>query len=340
MESLEQPVSQRADYRVVLLDDLAPTWSDPRAAAIGTAIVHLALILGLLLVPQDTGEPPPDRERHRVFTKLIDPPTRLTQKAPNKSPISPELSVAPSVKSPRIAPVVRKRFEPPPPPQVAQVKKPSPALPQEPPKVNTAQPQQTVQIMPPAVLTQPPTRAPEQPKLVLEAPPAPPQSGQGTGRLKVTGGGIQEAIRELATHGATSSRSVGDDTDETVTPGSITNAPASSRPKASLEIMSDPKGVDMKPYLLQVLQDVRRNWLTIYPESARLGRRGRVVVQFAIAPNGKILKVVFTTESGATALDRAAVAALSMSDPLPQLPAAFKGDRVVLQFTFLYNAPR
>jgi hypothetical protein len=37
------------------------------------------------------------------------------------------------------------------------------------------------------------------------------------------------------------------------------------------------------------------------------------------------------------ALDRAAVAGLSMSNPLPPLPAEFKGEQVRLAFSFAYN---
>jgi outer membrane biosynthesis protein TonB len=49
---------------------------------------------------------------------------------------------------------------------------------------------------------------------------------------------------------------------------------------------------------------------------------------------------VFDGQSGAKALDQAAVAAISASDPLPSLPKEFKGDRIVLQMTFMYNVPR
>jgi TonB family protein len=184
----------------------------------------------------------------------------------------------------------------------------------------------------------PPPATVQQPKLVLESPQPPPSIGQGTGQIKSPGGGVQEAIRELA-HSGSSAKSVGDETSDQVIPD-FNPTPSPTRPKSSLELLSDPKGVDFKPYLLQVLQNVRRNWFAVMPESARLGERGRVVLQFAIAKDGKITKVIFSTESGAKVLDRAAVAALSASDPLPQLPPEFKGDRVVLQFTFLYNAPR
>ena len=41
--------------------------------------------------------------------------------------------------------------------------------------------------------------------------------------------------------------------------------------------------------------------------------------------------------SGAEALDRAAVAGISASNPLPPLPTDYSGEVVRLQLTFLYN---
>jgi outer membrane biosynthesis protein TonB len=48
---------------------------------------------------------------------------------------------------------------------------------------------------------------------------------------------------------------------------------------------------------------------------------------------------VIAEGAGADALDRAAVAAISASVPLPPLPADFKGDQIRLQFAFSYNMP-
>ena len=75
------------------------------------------------------------------------------------------------------------------------------------------------------------------------------------------------------------------------------------------------------------------------PESAKLGRRGKVAIQFAIAKDGSVTKVVFATNSGFEAFDRAAVASISMSNPFPPLPTEFRGNVVRLQFSFTYNTP-
>jgi TonB family protein len=106
--------------------------------------------------------------------------------------------------------------------------------------------------------------------------------------------------------------------------------------------VSDSQGVDFRPYLTQVLAAVRRNWLAVIPESARLGRQGRVSIQFSIAKAGNVPKLVITMHSGTDALDRAAVAGISAAaeERFPPFPPGFKGDRVVLQLNFAYNMPR
>ena len=63
-------------------------------------------------------------------------------------------------------------------------------------------------------------------------------------------------------------------------------------------------------------------------------------IQFAIARNGSVPKLVIVANSGADALDRAAVAGISASNPFPPLPAEFKGDQIRLQLNFAYNIPK
>jgi TonB family protein len=110
---------------------------------------------------------------------------------------------------------------------------------------------------------------------------------------------------------------------------------------AALQLLSDPQGVDFRPYLSQILASVRRNWMNVMPESVlRLGRRGKTAIQFSISRTGGVIKLVIANSSGSDPLDRAAVAGISASNPFPPLPAEFKGDRIVLQFNFAYNMPR
>jgi outer membrane biosynthesis protein TonB len=108
----------------------------------------------------------------------------------------------------------------------------------------------------------------------------------------------------------------------------------------SIQLLSDPQGADFKPYLERILAIVRANWQRVTPEGVRQGRlRGRSVIQFIINRDGSIAKVIVAEPSGLTPLDLAASTSLVMSNPLPQLPADFKGYQVKLAFTFAYNMP-
>jgi len=107
---------------------------------------------------------------------------------------------------------------------------------------------------------------------------------------------------------------------------------------SQVELKSDPLGADLKPYLIEVLKIVKRNWLNVIPESARLGtRHGRTIVEFAVNRDGTLAKVVISDYSGSDPLDRAAVAGLSMSNPLPPLPREYRGLQVRLALSFSYN---
>jgi TonB family protein len=184
---------------------------------------------------------------------------------------------------------------------------------------------------------------PERPKPALQNPPPAPNPGPGRSgpTIAIPNPSVQEAVRNLTRSAPQGGQSVGDlGADEGGNGIGLNLPPSAGRPRSNLELRSDPMGVDFRPYLLQVLAAVRRNWFAVYPEAARLGQRGQVTLEFAIAKQGTMTKVVFSGQSGAKALDQAAVAAISASNPLPPLPTEFKGDRVVLQMTFMYNMPR
>src|SRR5438552_15943632 len=54
------------------------------------------------------------------------------------------------------------------------------------------------------------------------------------------------------------------------------------------EILTPTEGVDFSDYMNRVVAAVRRNWYAVMPESAMLGDRGRVALQFRIMNNGSV----------------------------------------------------
>jgi TonB family protein len=108
-----------------------------------------------------------------------------------------------------------------------------------------------------------------------------------------------------------------------------------------LQMLTPTEGVDFSNYLARVLASVKRNWYSVMPESARLGDRGNVVLQFKIMQNGQVLapEPQMVSSSGKEPLDRAALSAIRASSPFEPLPPAFHGPFIELRFMFLYNPP-
>jgi TonB family protein len=320
-------------------------------AAVVSLAAHLVFLSWISSTHFDERPPFPPEQ---VFTPLIThlyTPQDITQKAANKGPLSKELSVEaiaprPVVKAPAPAPAAKqpapaRQFAPPPPVETAR-NAPKPQM-TEPPKIQGPEaPDQNNQI---ARLNQlPPLPAQnENPKLTLEEAGQTPNntSGKNPGLFQMPGSTVQDAIRDLTRAGAPGAQSVGDiGADEGGTGPGLNLPPSAGRPRSSMELKSDPMGVDFRPYMVQVLLAIRRNWFAVYPEAARLGLRGEVSLMFGIARQGGVTKIVFISETPSKPLNEAAVAAISASNPLPPLPPQFKGDRIVLQMKFLYNMRR
>jgi TonB family protein len=341
--------------------NLLTEWGDPngrsrtRQAAIGSVVLHLALITLLVYMPSGTYErPTPEAQPHRVTPLVLPPPTELTQKAPNKGKITKEFDarqeaprhalnappspppVAPQPRTPRPA-----AMPAPPAPKPAASLPPMPEPPKlEPPKEQPKPEMPTVAQTSPQLPPQ--IQTVENPKLPLESmPPARPPVAPGRGRIPIPSTSVNDVMNDVI--GGTSTAgglTIGDQGALGSGYGSINQAPGNGVPGAAMQLLSDPGGADFIPYIRQILQTIKRNWLAVQPESVRMGRRGKVVVQFEILKNGVVNKVVFEEHSGADALDRAAVAGISASNPLPALPPEFRGERVVLRLNFMYNMPR
>jgi TonB family protein len=321
-------------------------------AGVGTLIVHAGILSLVLFLSSLSGpalkngtEILPDFKQavHLIL------PQDLTQKAPNKGKVAKEVNVEDLKPRPprqeRLPPAPAVRAFKPPNPQPPGP--PQPAAPKiaEPPKIDTPV---TAQNAPPALpaLSGTPNAPPppqiqpvEQPKLAFETPGQNgPSEHKGEAKLLPPKASIQDAVRDIARGGGGAGGVVVGNLDQPPDlPESIHLPAAPGRTGSSLELMSDPMGVDFKPYLTQILALVRKNWFAVWPESARLGNRGLVQLQFIIDRTGQVPKLVIATPSGSEALDRAAVAGISASVPFPPLPNQFKGQQIRLQFAFQYN---
>ena len=323
--------------------NLLREWREPLTArrilrdGLGSAVVHaaaLSILIALADVPVPVRYAPGLSVDFRKSTPLYLP-RELTQRDPNRGKITKQLDVrsarppAPVPQAPRFRPP-----EPAPGPPVAAV--PAPAI--EPPKIEAS-------AAPPPVPAgripqEPPP--PEKPKLAFEpvgaGGPLPRSNPDPNIKLPDPKDLAEQASRISSQPSPQGGGIVIGDIDEfnaIPTPNQAPPGPV----RSNLQLLSDPKGVDFKPYLIQILAAVRTNWLAVIPESARFGLRGRVLVQFIIDRRGGVPKLVIAESSGTTAFDRAAVAGISASNPFPPLPANFQGPEIRLQLAFSYNLP-
>src|SRR5450759_752075 len=334
---------------------LLTEWGDPASrgrsgvAGVASVLVHIVGLILIVLLPSDFLSPPPEPARvPTIVTPLVEPLTEFTQPTPTKGKITKEIDMAalqprPTIQLPRGAPsttqpMAQRPAAIPSAPQPAPAALPEPprveAVAKEPPKIELPFTNSSVPPPPPTV---------EKPKLTLEnvgGPPPPVRPAES--KVAIPNTSVAEAIRQNSRGGNPSGGlMVGDPGAGSGGYGDGVNLPPSPGAQGSaLELKSDPMGVDFRPYLTQILATIRRNWYAVMPESVKLGRHGKVGLLFAIAKSGNVSKVTWAFQSGADALDKAAVAAISASNPFPPLPAEFKGDRVVLQLNFAYNVPK
>ena len=128
-------------------------------------------------------------------------------------------------------------------------------------------------------------------------------------------------------------------------PNSETQAPthaATGKAYGSIDVLSDTMGVNFGPYLQRVLPEIKRNWYSHIPASAKapIFTKGTVVIEFAILKDGKVRGMRLVNASGDVSLDRGAWAAIATSNPLPPLPNEFAGQYLALRMKFLYNPNR
>ena len=267
----------------------------------------------------------------KQMTVLL-PPGALESLKPSTRPVQP----APKV---HVDPRVLREVAPPIIPTPApQPERPVRELPNAPvPKPNAVQPD------PQPSAPTPKTDAPK-PALRLEAPDTPqPQHGLILPKNS-TSRSLQDTIRDAAkspSEGGRSGAVIGPMPRSGGSVGRGGSQGGGGSYGNGYEILTPTEGVDFSDYMARVVAAVRRNWYAVMPESAMLGDRGRVALQFRIMKNGSVPdgEPVRLIGSGKEPLDRAAVSAIRSSNPFEPLPPAFSGPYIELRFYFLYNLP-
>jgi TonB family protein len=295
--------------------------------------VHAAIILLLIFPPSFLRRRPPTQGELEIARKqmvLLLPPGAFEMNRPE-----PRVTPPPRVKvDPR---VLRKIAPPEPVPEpTPQPKTPARELPSAPtvkPEANQA---------PPAAPT-PKTEAPTNTAPKLETPDAPTTKPNLT-LPKSSGNPLRDTLQDMARNPNTSRGGLYSAPDPRPFPGGAGRqgggAPGAGMGSA-VQILTPTEGVDFNDYIQRVLASVKRNWYAVMPESAQLGDKGIVTLEFSIRRDGSVPsnEPDRVRGSGKEPLDRAAISAIRSSNPFDHLPPAFSGPEIRLRFIFLYNLP-
>jgi TonB family protein len=304
-------------------------------ARFGSIALHFVVILLILFQPQIfPNRQPTEAEiaRDNITSLYLPPDVRDVPKAPVvPQPKSPQIRVDPRLLRQLAPPRELQPTPAPPEPERVVREAPTPAKP-------------TPTPVPSAPMPQP--RTPPQ-DIPIHAPQPPPDTASNSLVLPrfSPGKALQESLHEALKDGGTSSAQFGGPTGPAPAPGGGGIGGGGGGGQGylggNLQLLTPTEGVDFSNYLARVLASVRRNWNAVIPESARLGEKGRVVLQFRIMRNGVVpdAEPVMVGSSSKEPLDRAAVSSIRASTPFEPLPSAFSGPYIELRFIFLYNLP-
>jgi TonB family protein len=312
---------------------VAPVETPPRdwnwLARSGSIVFHILFISFLLLQSKLFPYRPPtqsqiDLARQQLNFIYMPPDVRGLPPAP-AAPRSPQM---------RIDPRILRRMAPPVVPQ------PLPG-PKEPEHVVRDAPTEPVPELPAAPKPQPQAQTPADPR--IDTPKPQPQTQAQNHlilpQMSSPGRTLQQSAQQSRQGGSTGMEQFG---------GQIPGAPnygggggGEGYLGGAVQMLTPTEGVDFTDYLNRVVESVRRNWYSVMPESARLGDKGRVILQFRIMSSGSVPEAEpqLLSSSGKEALDRAAYSSIRSSSPFEPLPPAFSGPFIELRFIFLYNLP-
>ncbi len=299
-----------------------------------SAVLHAAAILLIIfisaIIPTHTPTNAEIEMAARSLGDLYLPPDMKTLRHQTTPPVNtPPVHIDPNVIR-RLAPSA-----------------PTPGPPQLP--VANQPPKEAIQPSPLPGPNQTPT-LPSSPAPRLDPPtpvphlePIKPSQDTPTGGLTIPrfspGRAIQQSLDDVARSGGGSTTSRFDS--RVPSGGGGFGGGGGQEVGGALTMLSPTEGLDWSSYLDRVVASVRRNWLSIIPESARMGEKGLVYIDFEIARDGSVppAEPTLRRTSGKDPLDRAALSAIRASSPFEPLPPAYSQPSIKLRFVFIYNLP-
>jgi TonB family protein len=116
------------------------------------------------------------------------------------------------------------------------------------------------------------------------------------------------------------------------------NLPQPSGSTVSVELLGDSGGVNIDPYMKNLISELKKHWLPLIAEAANqpLVKPEETLIGFTIAPDGRILAMQLENSIHNIALDKAAWNATKGTSYLPP-PTGMKDPDLKLRVHFVVN---
>lgn len=289
-------------------------WARLREGVLWAILAHLAVLVGLFLLPKYVFKVPPvvdsSIKNHENFTYLDSP------YLPPPKPVKPLLQ-RPLIDKQTME-EMKKNTPPAPTPPKEEVKPVEPAPVQPAPKL--AQPAQPI-----------PPNPQSQSQLEAPRPAAVPARPNFAMNSQNPADQLRDAMRNAA-------RSHGEGEQSNLGPNALSMHPGAGT--GGVQVLSDTQGVDFSNWLQRWHWETEHTWDPLIPDEVNppIYKSGQLVIRFKVGPNGRVIDGSMKLEgsSGDVALDRAAWGAITGSN-YPPLPRDFHGPYIELRAWFLYN---
>lgn len=105
-----------------------------------------------------------------------------------------------------------------------------------------------------------------------------------------------------------------------------------------VDVLSDTGGVDVGPYIKQIVGTIYKNWLPLIPQEARppQSSKGEALIRFRILPDGRIGNMWLDGSTHDDAINRACWGAIAAAQ-FPALPTALGSKPLDLRLHFYVN---
>ncbi|HXW91841.1 MAG TPA: TonB C-terminal domain-containing protein [Terriglobales bacterium] len=113
------------------------------------------------------------------------------------------------------------------------------------------------------------------------------------------------------------------------------NSASILRLQSSLSTLGNSMGVDFSPYFKNLMEAIRKNLMSSV-SNLRFGSPKDITLELVILKDGTISEMNVVSSSGDDAVDQSTLNGITLSRPLPPLPAAFPGQSVKFRLHLSY----